>query len=377
MSGRATDHANLDLTQLHLDVVRGRAGGKVIWQPRIEAWLSERRRRGEPLPDPYEGMSKPDIYRSLGVSNRVYAFNRCFVNHEDERVHTHTEDLGNRRFEVRVETPVGTQRAVYETSPNSSYRKHLKWPIADQQDMKVAAWREQRRRWSFDRETYDRLCAEWKGLGAPTMYMPRTTVQKLYIDEMGVESAIFALMDYPDTCRAYFDALAVNQEQLIEVLNASPVEVINFGDNVHAGTLPPEYFRRHMLPVYQRRCELLHAGGKFVHAHFDGDTRPLLPFAKDTGLDGLEAITPKPQGDVTLEETGEALGKEMFLIDGIPAVYFDKTFDEKTLTDCAKRVIELFAPRLILGISDEISWTGDIERVRAVTRVVDDYNASL
>ncbi len=377
MPGRDTDHANTDLTQLHLDVIRGCACGKVLWQPRIEAWLSERRRRGEPLPAEYERLSKPELYRRLGVSNRIYEFNRCFVSHEDQRVRTVTEDLGNGLFEVRVETPAGVQKAVYQTSRNSSYKKHIKWPIADQNDMKVAAWRERHRRWTFDRDAYDRLCAEWAGLGAPTMFMPRTTVQKLYIDEMGVENAIFALMDHPDACGEYFDALQVNQERLIEVINASPVEIINFGDNVHGGTLPPEYFARYVLPVYQRRCELLHSAGKFVHAHFDGNTRPLLPMVRDTGLDGLEAVTPRPQGDVTLEEAKQALGDEMFLIDGIPAVYFDRTYDTRTLTDCAKRVIELFAPRLILGISDEISWTGDIERVRLVTQVVDDYNASL
>jgi hypothetical protein len=67
----------------------------------------------------------------------------------------------------------------------------------------------------------------------------------------------------------------------------------------------------------------------------------------------------------------------MFLIDGIPAIYFDRTFSEQTLADCARRIIDLFAPNLILGISDEISSTGDIQRVHLVTRIVDDYNASL
>ena len=67
-------------------------------------------------------------------------------------------------------------------------------------------------------------------------------------------------------------------------------------------------FERYVLPAYQRRCELLHAAGKFLHAHWDGDCRPLLKYARDTGLDGIEAITPAPQGDVTLEETKAALG---------------------------------------------------------------------
>jgi hypothetical protein len=38
-------------------------------------------------------------------------------------------------------------------------------------------------------------------------------------------------------------------------------------------------------------------------------------------------------------------------------------------------LIELFAPKLVLGISDEISSNGDIERVRVVGEIVDQYNA--
>jgi hypothetical protein len=82
-----------------------------------------------------------------------------------------------------------------------------------------------------------------------------------------------------------------------------------------------------------------------------------------------------PQGDVSLEETKAALG-DMFLLDGIPAIFFEPTFDEQVLIDCAKRCIDLFAPNLVLGISDEISSQGDIERVRVVGEIVDDYNAA-
>ena len=39
------------------------------------------------------------------------------------------------------------------------------------------------------------------------------------------------------------------------------------------------------------------------------------------------------------------------------------------------KVIDLFAPKLVLGISDELSSTGDIERVRVVGEIVNAYNA--
>ena len=103
--------------------------------------------------------------------------------------------------------------------------------------------------------------------------------------------------------------------------------------------------------------------------------KALLPYVHETGLDAIEAITPYPQGDVTLEEIREALGDDVFLMDGIPAIYFDETFSVETLVACTQRIIELFAPRLVLGISDEISSTGDLERVRVVGEIVDAYNA--
>ncbi len=105
--------------------------------------------------------------------------------------------------------------------------------------------------------------------------------------------------------------------------------------------------------------------------------KPLLPLARETGLDGIEAITPVPQGDVTIEEVREALGDKMFLVDGIAAILFDTIFPEQDLIDQTKKILDLFAPRLILGISDEISSTGDIERIRTVGRIVDDYNAGV
>jgi hypothetical protein len=254
---------------------------------------------------------------------------------------------------------------------------YLKRIVSTEEDLKVATWRVENATWEWNQEGFDKARRDWSDLGAPTCYLPRVNVQDLYLNCMGTEAGIYALHDWPDTVEAYFRAVDANHDRLTDVVDSSPIEIINFGDNIHAGTLPPALFRRYVLPVYQRRCERLHRAGKFLHAHWDGDVRPLLPYVRETGLDGIEAITPEPQGDVTLEETREALGDRMFLLDGIPAIYFDSTFPVSVLEACARRVIELFAPRLVLGISDEISSTGDVERIRVVGRIVDEYNAAV
>lgn len=365
-----------DFTKLHLDVAFGRSEGRIIWQPRVLAWFTDKEFAGEPLPAPYTGMTPAQLYRALGCSNRIYEFNECFVAHEDERVRITRQDVSETDYEIVWETPVGRQRAVYRRSPNTWHHAPVKWPITEIGEMKVATWREERRTWSWDQDGFDRLSREWAGLGAPTMYICRTNIQKLFIEDMGAEGGVYAMYDYRARCERYFEALAVSQERLIKVINASDVQIINFGDNIHSGLLPPEWFEEYVLPVYQRRCDLLHNARKFVCAHWDGDCKPLLPYARETGLDGIEAITPRPQGDVTLEEIKAALG-DMFLIDGIPAVYFDHTFSEQELADCAKKCIDLFAPNLVLGISDEISSHGDIERIRLVGEIVDQYNGTV
>jgi len=364
-----------DYAQLHLDVAFGRSNGKIIWQPRISAWVKDRLFMGG-LPAPYTGMDFPDIHRHLNCSARIYDYNSCYKRIESPDVKVITKQINESDTETEFITPVGKQTAISRKTPNSRAIIHVKREISSEEEMKVAIWRVENTTWEWDGVAYETLLKKWGNIGAPTMYMPRINIQDLYINTMGTQQAIYAVYDWPDTVEAYFDALDRCHERLIEIINASPIQIINFGDNLHCGTLPPQLFKKYVLPSYRRRCDLLHKAGKFVHSHWDGDTKMLLPFAKETGLDGIEAITPVPQGDVTLDEIKDALGDEMFLIDGIPAILFDELYDVAMLKQYTHRIIELFAPKLILGISDEISSTGDIERLRVVNEIVADYNNS-
>ena len=116
----------------------------------------------------------------------------------------------------------------------------------------------------------------------------------------------------------------------------------------------------------------MRAAGKYTHTHWDGAVKPLLPYCKDSGFDGFEALTPIPQGDVTLEEIKEALG-DLILIDGIPCTHFLPQHSYKEVEDFAIEILDMFAPNIVLGISDEISPPGDIEKVRLISEIVKSY----
>lgn len=365
-----------DYWKLHEDVVFGRANGKIIWQPRMDCWIDDKIFEKGELPGRYKGMKKSDIYRDLGCSARIYEYNGCFYRKWDERVKNYQKDLGNRRTANIIETPVGSVTQIIERTESTWAGKIAKEWVTEEEDLKVWAWIEETSEWGWNQEHFDRTKAEWGRLGAPCIFMPRVSMQNLYIDLMGVEQAIYAIYDYPDTIKGYFKALRESHLRLIDVINQSPINIINFGDNIHSGTLSPALFEEYVLEEYQIRCRKLHEAGKFVYSHFDGDNRGLTKYYHQTGLDGVEAITPVPQGDITLEEAKEGLG-DMVMVDGIPAIYFDETYDVEVLKETTHKIIELFAPHLVLGISDEISSTGDIERIRIVGEIVDQYNAKI
>ena len=77
-------------------------------------------------------------------------------------------------------------------------------------------------------------------------------------------------------------------------------------------------------------------------------------------------------GDMTLEQIKAAVGDSIVVLDLIPATHFLEHFSLQDCLDFAKRIMDMFTPRLILGVSDEISGVGKIERIEAISELVDE-----
>ena len=366
----------------HIDlnraIIHGQSGGKVLWQPRIMCWYDDRKFRGEPLPAPYTGMSIRELYEALGCSNRIYDYNAAVKLIEDPSIKRYSQPIDELRTRHVVETPEGTIDAVTRRNTSNYGEYFEKWWVETQKDMEVQMYIEANQDYEFSQENYDAVYKIWGENGLGSIYFPRVSVQSLFNDTMGIENGIFALMDMPDMCEEYFKVRRANHDRFIKMIRTSCFEWINFGDNVHCATLPPSLFEKYVLPEYQHRNELLHQPDKsyYTFAHWDGDTKAILPYAKETGLDAIEAVTPKPQGDVTVEEIKAAFGDQVGLVDGIAALLFDEMYPLEMLKQQTEQLIDLFAGKLILGISDEMSSTGNIDRIKYVGEIVDRHNAS-
>ena len=156
----------------------------------------------------------------------------------------------------------------------------------------------------------------------------------------------------------------------------SPVKILNLGENIDVRFDSPSIFEKYLFPYYNKRIKQIHEAGKFVHIHVDGNFKQLLPYLKNMNVDGFEALTPAPQGDVTIEEIKENLC-DFVLLDGIPAVYLLNHYSFDQLWNCTEKLVKLFHPRLILGISDEVPPDTEFERLKFLSMKIEELNNSI
>ncbi|MBR6548041.1 MAG: hypothetical protein IKT68_00715 [Clostridia bacterium] len=364
-----------DLQNLNRSILFKQAGGKTIFQPRIDCWYDDRAYRGEALPAGYEGMSRKQLYEALGVSARLYEFNACLERYFPEEVKQHSRRLDDRHVEYIIETPLGTVNTIYASNTSNAGQMPAKWWIEDEKDLAIWSYLDEVAEYRFNMDTYHRLQKELGHLGIPTMFLPRPNLQHMFIEACGVENTYYLQADSPDELDAYFAARSRGHDKMLKVVAECPIECINYGDNLHCKILPPYLFEKYILPEYQKRGEVLHKAGKFLHSHWDGDVAGFLPYAKTCFLDGIEAITPTPQGDVTVEQVKEALGDGVFLIDGLAAVLFSDVYPLDQLKHQVEQLLHLFEGQLVLGISDEFPSDGNLDRILVVRDMVEEFNA--
>ena len=361
----------MTLHDLNLAIFRREPVREVLWQPRIEHWYNVNKNEGT-LPERYRGMSMLEVFDDLGCSVRAYwAFNPCVRIEQADGVTVETREEPDRTIST-THTPVGDLVAI--SVRTSTTRALHKYPVATPDDMKVMEWILRHQQVWFDMDRYERACREIGDRGAPQIYIPRINLMRISIDFMGFENGMTALFEYPVEIERLIRTINETDDAVLDVVAESPVEIVKYGDNVHQALCSPPLFKQWVMPEYIRRNERLHAAGKKTYPHWDGDCGTLLPYARDCGFDGYEAITPVPQGDVTLEEVRDALG-DLIMLDGIPCTDFLPAEPVEGLVENTHKCIDYFAPHLVLGISDEISPVGDIERVRMVSEIVAKYNA--
>lgn len=344
---------------------------RIVWQPRIEHWYNVNRSRGT-LPEEYKNMGLIEIYDDLDASIRYTHDAGSFLKisyYGDIRV---KEEWNSNEIIVKWVAPQGELIQRYKRAEFGFSCHLVEYPVKRIEDIKVMEYILRHKRVEFDYKVYEKAKKILGDRGVVQFWVERSPLQRLILDYMGFENAIYALHDYSNRIKRFLRVIEETDNPLYQVIADCPCNFQNFGENIDSNLDSPRLYNEYLLPYYKKRVKRMHKKHKFCHIHMDGSLKAILPYINEAGFDGIEAATPLLQGDVSLEEIKEAIGNTM-LLDGIPAILFLSHYSYKELENFTLKVLEIFSPNLIMGVSDELPPDGDIKKVKLVSEIVGSF----
>ena len=249
---------------------------------------------------------------------------------------------------------------------------YTEFPIKTIEDLKIMRYIMEHTDCVFLEDNFQKAEDILGNRGVASTYLFSSPYQRLVKTTIGFTRTTILLKRNPKEIEDFMMFLERWDDKMFELIVKSPLKVVNFGENIDANLSPPPVFEKYLLPYYQKRVKQLKRVGIFTHIHIDGSFKDLLPYFEDLPFDGLEALTPHPQGDVSLEELSRYIGDKI-LLDGIPSILFLPHYSYDFVEEYTKKVLDLFSPNLILGVSDELSPNGDILKLERIRDIVNKY----
>jgi len=354
-----------------LATFEGRKPDRIVWQPRIDHWYDANKNLGT-LPSKYKCMELLDIYDDLGASPRTYRFFAPTIHVvQGQGVEMQVAE-DEEKIVTTYSTPVGKLREIQTRTVHGAATYRTEYLLKGLEDFPAMTHVLETQSFEFDEQLYEGIRKMIGDRSEPIVNLPWGSIQRLTVDWMGLEKTILSLWKHPKETNDLLQVIQNSDSRRIDLIKKTPFKFVNFADNIDQGLVSPPLFEKYMLPWYREKTRELHDAGKICVSHWDGNIKLLLRYIKETGLDALECVPPLPMGNVTPEELHEAV-KGMVIFDGLPANHFLEIVSREELGDFTRRILELFSPRIVLGISDQLPPNGDIEKVRMVSEIVKEF----
>lgn len=170
---------------------------------------------------------------------------------------------------------------------------------------------------------------------------------------MDMEDFCTEWMDRRDEVLKLYRAIVENRRKVYPLIADSPAGHANYGGNVVSEVIGPEVFAEYYVPHYDEAAEALHARGKLIGCHFDGNCRILAEAIAQTDLDYVEAFTPSPDSDMTLGQARAAWPNKTMWINFPSSLHLQK--DAQVLQAALDLIDQAGSPDgLLLGITEDM-----------------------
>jgi corrinoid protein of di/trimethylamine methyltransferase len=189
------------------------------------------------------------------------------------------------------------------------------------------------------------------GLGCAS---PIHMIQKTLVD---ATQFFLHYEDYEKEMQGLAEAIEHCYDQILTIVVESPAEAILWGANFDSMITYPTYFEKDILPWCQKVTDALHAKGKLMVLHPDGENELLMDLLIETGADICEAVTPNPMTKITIDEYYDkwCRSDKLTIWGGIPeSLLLEKSTTDEEFEAYFDHMLQVVSPgkRLIAGIGD-------------------------
>jgi hypothetical protein len=355
-----------------LAVYRGQTPDRVPALADLSYWYAAHG-GGKFIPGHTDGANSDKIPRLLKLHHETGAaihlnLGSFYNEHYDDSVQVRS-GVDGELYRHRFETPVGSVEEVRRWSETT-----YSWPIVHHMVQGVADLKVIRHifehvsystRWD-DFRTVDELAGD---IGLPLVQVPYTGMGFLISRYAGVEQTVMLAMDEPEELEQTVATINAAHEKVMRLMAEGPSQVLFHSDNLSADVQSPRWLERYSGAYYRRMAEIAHEYEKPLVTHIDGRLRGLLRAVGTMGIDGADAVTPAPWGDLTPQQCRDEAGAKLVLSGGIPPSSFSSDVPLKVLDDQIDAWLALRhqSPALIIAPGDQVPPDGQLDRV---TRLV-------
>ncbi len=385
-----------------LAAIRGEPTDRIPWAPRLDLWYRASKRAGT-LPGNCRDASLTQLVDDLGVGfHAVVPDFRDLRGIEDDvdralglynlktmPYRTVLEDVrrsvrvdGDRTF-VEYETPVGTltTTVLYDEAMRKAgiSLTHVEGHVfKGPEDYEALGFIFENARVEPNDEGYLEFAARVadRGIAVGFVNLAASPMHLVQHELMPLELFFYEMHDHPDEMALLARRIAAYWDRLLDVAARSPAEVLFLGGNYDASVTYPPFFHQHILPTLRAFARTLHARGKYLLTHTDGENAGLLSHYLDSEIDIADSICPAPMTKLSFREVRDAFGDRTTIMGGVPAIALLKSsMPERDFDAFLAEFFESVGrgDHLILGISDTTPPGAEFERILKVGRRVEEF----
>ena len=358
-----------------LAALRGDPVDSIPWAPRWELFFNAAVLDGR-LPERYQGWHIFDVTRDLGMGikgNRGQLFKIVM-----EGVEVRERTVGIDTI-TEYDTPFGSVRTVFRMPPELQEEGvrglEVEYLIKGSEDYDPVYYMLEHSRVV---PTFDTWAEYERSIGNDGLAYPQAgpcPMHKIQREYTGYQQSYLELADNLPQIERLIEMLQVQFDQIADICAACDAPAVEADGNYDISLHPPSFYRKWFQRPLQGFAAKMHAAGKIFLSHVDGQTEGLVELVEQSDIDIAEAWSPYPQTTITTADALKVWQGKVGIWGGLPTPVLRESYPADQFEAHFFSFLREIAPgaSVVIGTGDNFPTDSSFERVRQVTRLVDEY----